>query len=234
MKETGPFVDMWMDLEPVIQSEVRKRKTSQDLRFEPRLELPFPDPISAVHFVVPQTMESRGREGPAGGHFSQCHKIHQPTWRVVFCASCSHMWSGGAGGGVKGPGINAWSASKLSWENTLWQDTIACAHKQALREEGAWGTGSGELRPSCDPGRTSESEASENQATSSLRILKIESGAKELNLPFAGMGERIKYINSAGLRQFMSYLWEANCQDQTLTYYLGKTKKEKKKKNQVA
>lgn len=51
-----------------------------------------------------------------------------------------------------------------------------------------------------------QSEASENQATSSLRILKIESGAKELNLPFAGMGERIKYINSAGLRQFMSYL----------------------------
>ena len=28
MKETGPFVEVWMDLESVIQSEVRKRKTN--------------------------------------------------------------------------------------------------------------------------------------------------------------------------------------------------------------
>ena len=27
-KETGSFVEMWMDLESVIQSEVRKRKTN--------------------------------------------------------------------------------------------------------------------------------------------------------------------------------------------------------------
>lgn len=43
--------------------------------------------------------------------------------------------------GVKGPGTDAWPASKTSWENTSWQDTIAYAHSKALKEEGAWGTG---------------------------------------------------------------------------------------------
>lgn len=43
--------------------------------------------------------------------------------------------------GVKGPGRDAWPASKTSWENTSWQDTIAYAHSKALKEEGAWGTG---------------------------------------------------------------------------------------------
>lgn len=118
------------------------------------------------------------------------------------------MGGGGDGeeGGVTGPGINAWSAFQtqlgkysLTRHHSLCP-TAGPERRRSLRH------GVRRVMKARDLGRTSESEASENQATSSLRILKIESGAKELNLPFAGMGKRIKYINSAGLRQFMSYL----------------------------